>query len=255
MSDETRPTDPFRPTPSTPAPPSAGLPPQATSSGMYPSDAAAPGSVPPAGSWSTGAPYASPPPAPVASIVAPPKKRSAAATFVNVLLGLAVVIAVGGVAFAAGRATAPAATTTGRFGNGNGGFAGNGGFGPNASGAPGRGGFGGAFGGAGGGVSIQGTVTAVASDSITLQLASGQTITIPTSSSTTYHSQTPATAADVTAGKTVQVQLGGGRFRGGANGANGGGGGTDGSPTASGAPGGAFNLGAASSVTIIPTSG
>ncbi len=231
MSDDSRPTDPFRPTTAAPAtPPAAGMPPA--------------GSVPPAGSWDTGAPYGSAPVAPV--VVAQPKKRSTASTLVNVLLGVAVVVAVGGVAFAAGRATAPASTTSGRFGNGTGGFAGGGNFGPNASGAPGRGGFGGAFGAGGGGVTLQGTVTAVASDSITLQLTNGQTITIPTDSSTTYHSQTAATAADVAAGKTVQVQLSGGRFVAGGNGAAASPGTTTG--------GAGRGLGAASSVTIVPAS-
>jgi hypothetical protein len=182
----------------------------------------------------------------------PGRRRSTTSTLVNVLLGVALVVAVGGVAFAAGRATAPAATT-GRNGFGNGQFGGNGqAFGPGASGAPDRGGFGG-FGGGGGGVSIQGTVTAVAADSITLQLASGQTVTIPLDASTTYHSRTAATAADVANGASVIIQLaGGGRGLGTGNGnGNGNGNGQPGQgPTGSGAPGRA--LGAASSVTIVP---
>jgi hypothetical protein len=231
MTDDRRPTEPFRPTPGAVPPPPGGGSPDAPS-------------TPHAGSWATGAPVAGAAAAPVTPVVvAPPRKRSAAATFVNVLLGLAVVVAVGGVAFAAGRATAPASTNTARFGNG--GFVGNGNFGPGASGAPGRGNFGGGAFGAGG-VNIQGTVTAVAADSITIQLANGQTLTIPTDSSTAYHSQAPATAADVTAGKTVEVQLSGGRFLGGGNGGNGGNG-TE--PNGSGRPG----LGAASSITIVPT--
>ena len=44
-------------------------------------------------------------------------------------------------------------------------------------------------------------------DQLTLKLASGQTVQIPLDSSTTYHSQAPATAADVTTGSTVQVQV------------------------------------------------
>jgi hypothetical protein len=180
---------------------------------------------------------------------------------VNVLLGFALVVAVGGVAFAAGRATAPTSTGTGRFGanGGNGGFAG--GFGPNASGAPNR-----VFGGgaAGGAIAIQGKVTAVAADSITIQLPSGQSVTIPTSDQTTYHSQTSATASDVTSGADVIVQLsGGGRFTGGNGNGNGNGGngngngqgnGGNGGPAASGAPTGR-GLGSASSVTIVPAGG
>jgi hypothetical protein len=174
---------------------------------------------------------------------------------VNVLLGFALVVAVGGVAFAAGRATAPESTGNGRFGanganGGNGGFAG--GFGPNASGAPNR-----AFGGgaAGGAISIQGKVTAVAADSITIQLPTGQSVTIPTSDQTTYHSQTTASASDVTSGSDVIVQVaGGGRVVTGGNGnGNNGQGNGNGGPAASGAPNRGF--GSASSVTIVPAGG
>jgi hypothetical protein len=160
--------------------------------------------------------------------------------FVNAILAIALVVAVGGVAFAVGRATAPAATATGRTGFGaNGqGFPG----GPNASGAP--GGFNGGFGA--GGISIQGTVTAVSADSITLQIAGGQSLTIPLNASTTYATRTPATAAAVTSGSTVIVQLEGGRGAfGNGNGGQGGG------PNASGAPG--RTLGPASNVTVVPT--
>jgi hypothetical protein len=203
-----------------------------------------------AGAPTTGSPFGGQP-APLAGDAIAPvtvRRRSTASMLVNVLLGVALVVAVGGVAFAAGRATAPAAAT-GRNGFGNGQFGGNGqAFGPGASGAPDRGGFG-AFGA--GGLSIQGTVTAVAAESITLQLASGQTLTIPLDTSTTYHSRTAANASDVTNGATVIVQLaGGGRGFGNGNG-NGNGNGQPGQgPTGSGAPGRA--LGSASSVTIVP---
>jgi hypothetical protein len=161
----------------------------------------------------------------------------------NVVLGIALVVAVGGVAFAVGRATAPATTATGRTG-----FGGNGGgFGPNASGAPG-GGFAGGFGA--GGVSIQGTVTAVGADSITLTLAGGQTVTIPTDAQTTYRQSTATTAAAVTSGSTVVVQLQGGR---GVFGNGNGNGGQGGGPNASGAPG--RTLGPASAVTVLPAGG
>lgn len=184
---------------------------------------------------------------PVAPI-APQKRRTSTSTLVNALLGLAVVVAVGGVAFAAGRVTAPAPTTGTRTGNG--GFTN--GFGPNPSGAPGRGGF--AFGGNGGGLSIQGTVTAVATDSITIQLASGQTITIPTDAQTAYRTASEATAADVTDGSKVVVQLAPGRFGGGGNGGDNGNGNGGNGPAASGAPnGGGRGLGGpATSVTVIP---
>jgi hypothetical protein len=150
---------------------------------------------------------------------------------VNVVLGLALVVAIGGVAFAAGRVTAPAtAAAAARQGFGAGG--------PTASGAP--GGFGGGGAGAGG-VALQGTVTAVTADSITLQLASGQSVTIPIDAQTTWHERTAATSADVTTGSSVIVQLQGGRGAGGQG---------NGGPAASGAPGRA--LGSASTVTLVP---
>ncbi len=182
---------------------------------------------------------AAPAPTHVVPAVAPVvvARRSTAGALVNVLLGVALVVAVGGVAFAAGRATAPAAAATnGRGFNGNGQAFGGGGLGPNASGAPGRGAF------AAGGLTIEGTVTAVTADSITLQLTSGQSITIPTDSQTTYHTRAAAKASDVATGSTVQVQLSGRGFTGG--------GGQDGGPTASGAPN--RTPASASSVTVVP---
>ncbi|HEX2755817.1 MAG TPA: hypothetical protein VHM48_10155, partial [Candidatus Limnocylindrales bacterium] len=179
---------------------------------------------------------------------APVRAKGNGGMLVNLLLGVALVIAVGGVAFAVGRATAPASTATGRTGlgaNGGGLFQG----GPDASGAPG-GTFNGGFGVGGGGVSIEGTVTAVSADSITLQLASGQTITIPTDAQTTYHQRTATTAAAVTSGSTIIVQLQGGR---GAFGNGNGNGGQGGGAQASGAPG--RTLGPASTVTVIPSGG
>ena len=187
-------------------------------------------------------PFATSAPTPITTPVVAPvavrRRSTPSRTFTRRLA----VVAVGGVAFAAGRATAPVATTTGRGGfTGNGGAFGGNGFGPNASGAPGRGGLGGTF--AGGGLTIQGTVTAVTADSITLQLASGQSITIPTDSGTTYHTRAVASASDVTTGSTVLVQLNGGR---GGTGQ----GGQDGGPAASGAPN--RGTGSASSVTVVP---
>lgn len=176
-----------------------------------------------------------PEPAPVVRPrAAQPQRRSIASSLV---LGLAAVIAVGGLAFAAGRLTAPtAAAATGFNGTGaraNGGF-GNGEF-PRASGAP--GGFGGLRGA--GGFGIQGTVTAVASDHLTLQLANGTTIDIPLTSSTTYHQQTAGSASDVQVGKQVQVQLE--RNAAGSGGAN----------ASPGTGGGTPSLGSASSITVL----
>jgi hypothetical protein len=191
------------------------------------------------------APITSPPATGPATGPAPVvvRSRGGGGMLLNVLLGLALVVAVGGVAFAVGRSTAPAAAASnaGRFGA-NGGFAGQGG--PTASGAPGA--FGAGLGG--GGVSVQGTVTAISADSITLQLTSGQTITIPTDAQTTWHQRAAATAADVTSGSTVVVQLQGGR--GAFGNGNGNGQGQGNGPAASGAPGRA--IGPATTVTLVP---
>ena len=181
-------------------------------------------------------------PTPVGPVAARPR-RSGSGMLVNVLLGIALVVAVGGVAFAAGRATAPAsAAAAGRTGFGQGGAGGQGFGGPGASGAPGRG-FG--FGGGAGSISIQGTVEAIDGSSMTIKLPSGQTVTIGLNGSTTYHSQTAATASDVTSGSSVIVQLQG---RGGAGGGQPR---ASGAPAPSGAP--AVGLGTAGSVTVVPT--
>jgi hypothetical protein len=164
---------------------------------------------------------------------------------VNALLGVALVVAVGGVAFAAGRATAPAsAAAAGRTGTAfNGGGPGGGFVAPGASGAPGRGGFGG--GGFGGAVTVQGTVEAIDGSSITIKTAAGNIVTLSLNGDTSYHTQAPATAADVRTGSTVIVQLEGrgrGNSQGGPN--------ASGAPSASGAP--AAGFGAAGSVTVVP---
>jgi hypothetical protein len=115
------------------------------------------------------------PPPPV---IAPVKKGDRTFT---ILLAVGLLIAVGGVAFAVGRVTAPAqaATTRGTFG---------------------RGGF-------GGGVLVTGTVDSVSGTTMTLKEANGSTVTVNLASTTTYHAQAAATAADVTTGKQVQVEV------------------------------------------------
>lgn len=180
-----------------------------------------------------------------AQVQAPVVRAKGGGMLVNVLLAIALVVAVGGVAFAAGRATAPVSTATGRtgFGGNGGGFAG----GPAASGAPGGFGGGGAFGA--GGISVQGTVTAVSADSITIQTAGGQSVTIPIDAQTTYAQRTPSTASAVTSGSTVVVQVQGGRGAFG-NGNGNGNGGQGTGPNASGAPG--RTLGPASTITVVP---
>ena len=181
-----------------------------------------------------------PSPVTAAPPVIPAKKKSSGGRWLNLVLGVAFAVAIAGVAFAVGRTTAPASAATGA---GRGGFGGQfpgGSFAPRASGQPGagRGGFGGGAFGAGAGLTVSGTVVSVDGDTMTIKTTGGQTIQVATDSSTTYNTQAPASATDVAAGKTVQVQLditGGGGF---------------GRPNASGAPSGP--AGTASNVTVVP---
>ena len=138
-----------------------------------------------------------------------PRRRSSGA-WLNVVLVLAAVVAVGGVAFAIGRSTAPVAAAGlrggGNFGGGN--FA-RGSFAPGQSGAPGDG-NGGFLGGGlrgGGGFNLSGTVQSVTGDTLTITTASGQTVEFSLGSATTYSAKTAATAADVKTGSKVEVQL------------------------------------------------
>ena len=165
-------------------------------------------------------------------------RRKASAGWLNVVLVVAAVVAVGGIAFALGRSTAPVAAATAR---GTGNFAGGnfarGSFTPGQSGAPadGSGFLGGIRGG--GGVNLSGTVQSVSGDTLTITPADGQTVELSIGSDTNYHTQSPATASDVKAGSKVEVQLqfGAGGFR----------------PNASAAPS-AGPVGTASSVTVVP---
>jgi hypothetical protein len=174
---------------------------------------------------------------PLASVIAKPKSSGGRGT--SLLFVLAGVVAVGGIAFAAGRLTAPAsATTAGRFPNGQGfpangqGFPANGQLPANGQGFPGRaGGF--------GGTSLAGTVDAVSADSITVKLESGTSITIPLDAKTTYYAAAAATAADVTVGSQVRVTPGARAADPGAS--------FD--PNAS--PGAAISFGPASDVTVV----
>ena len=155
----------------------------------------------------TPTPPAAPAPAPItysAPPVRPAKKQNRSGT---VLLAVAGLVAVAGVAFAGGRLTAPPAaaadgtTRTGNFPFGS--FTPGGGF---------RGG-GGNFPGGGGGalglarsIDVRGQVTAVTADSITIQTDAGTDVTLPINSSTTYHSATAATSSSVTVGSTVVIE-------------------------------------------------
>ena len=178
--------DPNRPASPEPAPGSSGMstpmPPTATGpadGAAFPTQTVAPGT-------------------PVVRIQ-PTQGRS---MWLNVVLGLAALVAVGGIAFAIGRSTAPAATG-GRAGD----FAGLGGNFPGGSFAPdASGGLGGAL-RRGGGFNLSGTVESITGDTLTLKTANGQTLEFSLGADTTYASKTPATAADVKAGSKVEVQL------------------------------------------------
>lgn len=142
------------------------------------------------------------------SPVAPVTSARRSGNILNVALALAALLAVGGIAFAVGRTTAPASAASGNAANGGAGNLG-GNFGPRGSGAPGAG-----FGGGGRSLGIRGTVTAVSPTSITIQIAGGATITVATNGSTTYHQQVAGQATDVATGREVIVELNGGNQNG-----------------------------------------
>ncbi len=103
------------------------------------------------------------------------------------------------------------------------------------------------FGGRGG---LTGTVTAVGDGTISFTTASGQTTDVATTDTTTYHQQTPATAADVVVGSSVRITAQGG-FGGGFGDRPG-----QGAPAASAAPGAvvASTTPTATDVQILPAS-
>ena len=215
--------------------------PDQTPTGVPAPGSATPGAETPPPVWSLPpSPVAMPPVVPASAPVAARRRRDP----LTILMIVAAFVALAGVAFAAGRVTAPApaASTGGRGTFGNGGFTNpNGSFNPGNGGGNGLAGLG--RGGFGTGLSLRGTVTEIAADHITLKLANGSTLTIPIDSSTTYHRQDSATSTDVTTGATVSVQL----SAGGTSGA-----GTGQQPAASGGLGGANRvLGPASDIEIV----
>lgn len=121
----------------------------------------------------------------------------------QILLLVAALVAVAGLAFAIGRLTAPAPAAAANRTFGNGAFGGFGGFG--------TGGQGGAFTGAGRGLGfgggIQGTVVSDDGSTLQLKLANGSTVSVQLGSSTTYHSQVAADASSVKTGGTVIVRI------------------------------------------------
>jgi hypothetical protein len=139
---------------------------------------------------------------PVTAPIRPAKKQDRATL---ALLLIAAMIAIGGVMFAVGRATAGSGGTAANNSGNRGGFAGR----AFPSLAPGQTLNPGQFGNRGlglGGV-VSGTVQSIGPDSMTITLASGSTVTVDLSGTTTYHSETAASATDVAVGSTVQVTI------------------------------------------------
>lgn len=140
---------------------------------------------------------------PAPGLQARPAKRDRSTM---ILLLIASMVAIGGVAFAGGRLTASpaaAAAASNRFGNG--GF-------NRASLAPGQtfdpGAFGGAVRGVGGlGSGVSGTVQSLNGSTLTLLLSTGTTVTIDLSGTTTYHNETAGSSSDVKVGSKVQVTV------------------------------------------------
>lgn len=152
-----------------------------------------------------------PGPGSVPVVAAAPRARSGG--ILNLLLIGATIVAIGGVAFAIGRSTAPgnALTQVGAFPDGAVGIGPRGSFAPSGAGP---GGF--AFSGA---PSMDGTVAAIDDDSITLTLDNGEEVTLKLDAATTFRESTEASPGDVAVGNEVTVKLAGdGRITAGAGG-------------------------------------
>lgn len=140
---------------------------------------------------------------PVTPVAVAPRRSTPA--WVNVALFVALAIAVGGVAFAVGRMTAPAPSFTGPGGlTGQGQFpagapgSGDGGQ-PGGPGLGGRGGF--------GGISVDGTVTAIDADSITIETAAGESQEIAIDDTTTVRVAASGDLGAVSVGSSVEVRV------------------------------------------------
>ena len=132
--------------------------------------------------------------------------RPRRANSTSTLLVIAALVAFGGVGFAVGHATS--GSQAGTTQNGAAGQL------ADASGLPGGPNGDGLRGGLAGAATVTGTVVSVSTDSITVKLASGETVTVATGSATTYHNQTAGSSTDLAAGQTVQVQTSGGTVAG-----------------------------------------
>jgi preprotein translocase subunit YajC len=134
-----------------------------------------------------------------AAIVRPRRNSS---RLLDAALVLAAALAIAGVAFGVGRVTAPAAAFTG----GPVGFPRSNAVTPDSSFGP----NGGPRVGFSGGPTIDGTVTAIDGDRITIKLADGTEMTFTLDSTTAYHEATDASASDVAVGDDVSVRVKGG---------------------------------------------
>ena len=131
-------------------------------------------------------------------LVTPARRRPSAV----LALAVAAIIAVGGLAFAAGSLTASPVAASGRSFTGFNPGAANAGNGTGrAGGVAGRGLLG------AGGLAIQGTVASISADSLTLTLDNGQTVQFGLSGTTTYYRRTAASSTDVATGDKVLVQV------------------------------------------------
>ncbi len=138
-------------------------------------------------------------------VPSPAAPSRAGSNVMSVVLVVAALVAVGGLAFAIGRATAPAATSSGAIG-----AAGPGTVGTGANGLPDRASVPGAFGALGSGeLTLRGTVEALSATNLTLKLADGSTVEILLDDTTTYHRQADAASSDVTTGSSVLVGVAG----------------------------------------------
>ncbi len=126
----------------------------------------------------------------------------------QLLLLVAALVAVAGLAFAGGRLTAPAPASAANRTFGNGAFGGFGGAGGTGAGGTGAGGTGAGAGiGRGFAAGIQGTVVSVNGSTMDVKLTSGTTVTVNLDPSTTYHTQVAADAGAVKTGGQVIVQI------------------------------------------------
>jgi hypothetical protein len=141
---------------------------------------------------------------PAPGLKARPAKRDSSTMILLLIAGM---VAIGGVAFAAGRLTASPAAAAAASNRLGGGFA-------RASLAPGEtfnaGAFGGGLGRGGAGAlsgGVTGTVQSIDGSTLTLMLSTGSTVTIDLSGSTTYHNEAAGSSSDVKVGSKVQVQI------------------------------------------------